>query len=65
MADELDGKLAYKNHGYFKGLIGRVEKNNFITPYIIVFSDGGGVGVHGKDIILVEEGAEINENTWT
>ncbi|WP_312753730.1 hypothetical protein [Rummeliibacillus suwonensis] len=49
------GRKAYKNSGYFSGLVGRIEKSDFITRYKLIFDDGGAVGINRlMDIVLLE-----------
>ena len=53
--ERLIGRLAYKKRGFFSGLVGVLEKNEFITPYKIVFPDDASVGVHEDEFVLIEE----------
>ena len=48
------GKKAYKNSGFFSGLVGIIQKGDDITPYRVVFSDGSSVGARLSDLIIVD-----------
>lgn len=55
------GKKAYKKHGFYSGLVGVVEKSDFISPYKICMIDGYGnkngssVGTQLRDLVFLEE----------
>lgn len=54
--EELLGKLAYRNTGFFSFIIGKVVKsNNKITDYALEFKDGSMVGFNTLDQITLYE----------
>lgn len=51
------GRLAYKNGGYFGGVVGRIERSKgFLTPYKLVYKSLGSIGINKlKDITLLDK----------
>ena len=53
------GKRAYKKTGYYSGIIGTIERSDFIfapSEFVLRFPSGGAVGVVIlDDIVFVEE----------
>lgn len=50
--EKLIGKKACVKKGFFAFRFGIIEKNNFITPYVIRFEDGTVTGFHKESDII-------------